>query len=43
VAGGLYYLLSRSINVNAERRLAEREQTELEERADEHAVPAASG
>ena len=42
VAGGLYYLLSRSINVNAERRLAEREQSELEERADEHAVPAAS-
>ncbi len=42
VAGGLYWLFSRSIDVDAERRLAEREHEELEERATEHAVPAAS-
>jgi nucleobase:cation symporter-1, NCS1 family len=42
VAGGLYWLFSRTINVDAERRIAEREQEELEERATEHAVPAAS-
>ncbi len=43
VAGGLYWLFSRSIDVEAEKRVAEREQDELEELATEHAVPAASG
>jgi NCS1 family nucleobase:cation symporter-1 len=42
VAGGLYWLFSRSIDVDAERRLAEREREELEQRASEHAVPSAS-
>jgi purine-cytosine permease-like protein len=42
VAGGLYYLFSRTIDVAGETRVAEREQRELEELASEHAVPAAS-
>src|SRR3954467_4056578 len=41
VAGGLYLLLARSIDVDAERRLAEREADELEEMAAEHALPTA--
>jgi nucleobase:cation symporter-1, NCS1 family len=41
VAGGLYLLLARSIDVDAERRLAEREAEELEEMAAEHALPTA--
>jgi nucleobase:cation symporter-1, NCS1 family len=41
VAGGLYLLFARSIDVEAERRIAEREQEELEEMAAEHALPAA--
>jgi nucleobase:cation symporter-1, NCS1 family len=41
VAGGLYLLLARSIDVDAEERLAEREAEELEEMAAEHALPAA--
>ena len=41
VAGGLYLLFARSIDVEAERRIAAREQEELEEMAAEHALPAA--
>jgi nucleobase:cation symporter-1, NCS1 family len=41
VAGGLYYLLARSIDVASERRLAEREQPELERLAPAHAQPTA--
>ena len=41
VAGGLYLLFARSIDVEAERRIAEREQEELEELAAEHALPTA--
>src|SRR3954449_9456981 len=41
VAGGLYLLLARSIDVESERRLAEREADELEEMAAEHALPTA--
>ena len=41
VAGGLYLLFARSIDVESERRLAEREQEELEALAAEHALPAA--
>jgi len=41
VAGGLYLLFARSIDVEAERRLAEREAAELEEMAAEHALPTA--
>jgi purine-cytosine permease-like protein len=41
VAGGLYLLFARSIDVESERRLAEREAEELEEMAREHALPAA--
>jgi NCS1 family nucleobase:cation symporter-1 len=43
VAGGIYYLLSRSIDVEAERRVAEREASEVEELASAHAVTAAEG
>ncbi len=43
VAGGLYYLLSRSIDVEAERRVAEREAPQVEELATSHAVTAAEG
>src|SRR5690349_3776717 len=39
VAGGLYLLFARSIDVEAERRLAEHEAEELEEMAAEHALP----
>jgi nucleobase:cation symporter-1, NCS1 family len=42
VAGGLYLLLARSLDVEGERRLAEREAEELEEMAHEHALPTAS-
>src|SRR3954465_2807324 len=42
VAGGLYLLFARSIDVEAERRLAEREADELEEMAREHAMPTAT-
>ena len=41
IAGGLYLLFARTIDVEAERRVAEREQEELEELAAEHALPAA--
>jgi NCS1 family nucleobase:cation symporter-1 len=41
VAGGLYLLFARSIDVEAERRIAAREQEELEEMAAEHALPTA--
>jgi nucleobase:cation symporter-1, NCS1 family len=41
VAGGLYLLFARTIDVEAERRIAERERDELEEMAAEHALPAA--
>jgi NCS1 family nucleobase:cation symporter-1 len=41
IAGGLYLLLARSIDVDAEARLAEREAEELEEMAAEHALPTA--
>ena len=40
IAGGLYYLFARSIDVAAETRLAEREAEELERAAREHALPA---
>src|SRR4051794_12161274 len=40
VAGGLYLLFARSIDVEGERRLAEREADELEAMASEHALPA---
>jgi purine-cytosine permease-like protein len=39
VAGGLYWLFARSIDVAAETRLAERERTELEELAAKHSLP----
>jgi nucleobase:cation symporter-1, NCS1 family len=39
IAGGLYLLFARSIDVEGERRLAEREQEELEAMAAEHALP----
>jgi nucleobase:cation symporter-1, NCS1 family len=42
VTGGLYLLLARSLDVEGERRLAEREAEELEEMAHEHALPTAS-
>ena len=42
VAGGLYLLFARTIDVDAERRLAEREAEELEEMASEHAMPTAT-
>jgi nucleobase:cation symporter-1, NCS1 family len=42
VAAGLYLWFARSIDVEAERRIAEREAAELEELASEHAMPAAS-
>jgi purine-cytosine permease-like protein len=42
VAGGLYYLFSRTIDVAAETRLAEREREEVEGLATEHAVTATS-
>jgi NCS1 family nucleobase:cation symporter-1 len=42
VAGGLYLLFARSIDVEGERRLAEREADELEAMASEHALPTAS-
>ena len=42
IAGGLYYLFARSIDVAAETRLAERESEELERAAREHALPAAA-
>src|SRR3954449_805572 len=42
IAGGLYLLFARSIDVEAERRLAEREAEELEEMAREHAMPTAT-
>ena len=41
VAGGLYLLFARLIDVEAERRIAAREQEELEEMAAEHALPTA--
>jgi NCS1 family nucleobase:cation symporter-1 len=41
LAGGLYWLFARSIDVAAEQRVAEREQEELEELAATHALPAA--
>src|SRR3954471_659202 len=41
VAGGLYLLFARSIDVEGERRLAEREADELEAMASEHALPTA--
>ena len=41
VAGGLYCCFARSIDVDAEQRLAEREAEELEEMASEHALPTA--
>jgi NCS1 family nucleobase:cation symporter-1 len=41
VAAGLYYLFARSIDVESERRLAEREADELEDMASEHALPTA--
>ena len=41
IAGGLYLLFARSIDVESERRLAEREAEELEEMASEHALPTA--
>jgi NCS1 nucleoside transporter family len=40
LAGGLYYLLARSIDVDAEARLAEREAEALEAAAGEHTTPA---
>ena len=42
VAAGLYLWFARSIDVEAERRIAEREADELEELATEHAMPTAS-
>jgi nucleobase:cation symporter-1, NCS1 family len=42
VAAGLYLWFARSIDVEAERRIAEREAEELEELAAGHAMPAAS-
>jgi purine-cytosine permease-like protein len=42
LAGGLYWLFSRSIDVESERKLAEREYEELEQRATEHEAPAAT-
>jgi hypothetical protein len=42
VAAGLYLWFARSIDVEAERRIAEREAEELEELAAEHAMPTAS-
>src|SRR4029079_1083087 len=42
VAAGLYLCFARSIDVAAERRIAEREAEELEELAAEHAMPTAS-
>ena len=42
VAAGLYLWFARSIDVEAERRIAEREAEELEELASEHAMPTAS-
>jgi len=42
IAGGLYLLFARSIDVEAERRLAEQEAEELEELASEHAMPTAT-
>jgi NCS1 family nucleobase:cation symporter-1 len=42
IAGGLYWLFSRTIDVQSEKRIAEREREELEQLATEHAVPAAS-
>jgi purine-cytosine permease-like protein len=41
IAGGLYLLFARSIDVEGERRIAEREAEELEEMASEHALPTA--
>jgi nucleobase:cation symporter-1, NCS1 family len=41
VAGGLYYLFARSIDLASERRLAEREQPELERLGPAHAQPTA--
>ncbi|HZC28186.1 MAG TPA: cytosine permease [Gaiellaceae bacterium] len=41
VAAGLYLLFARSIDVESERRLAEREAEELEEMAAQHALPTA--
>src|SRR4051794_26078921 len=41
VAGGLYLLFARAIDVEGERRLAEREADELEAMASEHALPTA--
>jgi nucleobase:cation symporter-1, NCS1 family len=41
VAGALYLLFARSIDVESERRLAEREAEELEAMASEHALPTA--
>jgi purine-cytosine permease-like protein len=41
VAGGLYLLFARSIDVEGERRLADRERDELEAMAAEHALPTA--
>jgi purine-cytosine permease-like protein len=42
LAGGLYFLFARSIDVAAEQRLAEREAEALERAAREHAIPAAA-
>ena len=41
IAGGLYLLFARSLDVESERRLAESERDELEEMAAEHALPTA--
>jgi purine-cytosine permease-like protein len=42
IAGGLYYLFARSIDVDGEARLAAQEERELEEAASTHASPAAA-
>jgi purine-cytosine permease-like protein len=39
VAGGLYWLLTRNVDVEAEQRLAEQQTAELEEAAHEHLLP----
>jgi nucleobase:cation symporter-1, NCS1 family len=42
IAGGLYYLFARSIDVESEAKLAAEEERELEEAASSHASPAAA-
>lgn len=42
ISGGLYYLFARSIDVDAEARLADEEAEELEAEAEAHASPAAA-